>query len=98
MNQIDNSKVIKGFIAGALLFFILIPVIMIVISYLPNWMIVSELTGAEYFKANVLNDFGIKLIISTFVSPIFTVLVVFIIFKIMDMRAAKKDQQDEFDK
>ena len=53
MNHIDTNKVIKGFIAGALIFFILIPIIMIAISYLPNWMIVSELTGSEYFKANV---------------------------------------------
>lgn len=90
MNHIDTNKVIKGFIAGALIFFILIPIIMIAISYLPNWMIVSELTGSEYFKANVLNEFGIKLIIATFVSPIFTVLIIFIAFKLLDMRDSKK--------
>ncbi len=96
MNHIDNNKVIKGFIAGALVFFILIPIIMIAISYLPNWMIQSELTGSEYFKANVLNDFGIKLIISTFVSPIFTILVIFVVFKIMDMKDGKKEEKDEW--
>ena len=90
MNHIDTNKVIKGFIAGALIFFILIPIIMIAISYLPKWMIVSELTGSEYFKANVLNEFGIKLIIATFVSPIFTVLIIFIAFKLLDMRDSKK--------
>ena len=90
MNHIDTNKVIKGFIAGALIFFILIPIIMIAISYLPNWMIVSELTGSEYFKANVLNEFGIKLIIATFDSPIFTVLIIFIAFKLLDMRDNKK--------
>ncbi|MBR5266035.1 MAG: hypothetical protein IKV63_05425 [Clostridia bacterium] len=98
MNRIDPNKVIKGFIAGALVFFILIPIIMIAISYLPNWMIESTLTGSDYFKANVLNEFGLKLIIATFVAPIFTVLVIFVFFKITDIQAEKKAKKDEMKK
>lgn len=93
MNQTYiNNKVIKGFIIGAVIFFICIPIIMAAISYLPNWMLESDLTGFEYFKANFFNDFGLKLVIATFVSPFVTVAVTFIAFKLLDIRDEKREK------
>lgn len=69
----DTNKVIKGFIIGAIAFFLLIPIIIIALSYLPSFMLSSDsIAPSEYFKTNVLDNLGLKLVIATFVSFLLT--------------------------
>ena len=68
----DANKVVKGFIIGIVGYFLITFLIMVGLSYLPNWRISSSLVGMEYFAANLMDNFGLKLVIATFGSIVIT--------------------------
>lgn len=92
-----TKKVIQGFIIGAILFFIFIPIIIAIVSYIPPLRLESDLTGFEYFKATFFNDFSLKLIIGTFLSPFLTVGVTFAAFKLLDIRDKRREEKSKSD-
>lgn len=76
----DANKVVKGFIIGIVGYFLITFLIMVGLSYLPNWRISSSLAGMEYFAANLMDNFGLKLVIATFGSIVITGIIALIIF------------------
>ena len=77
----DMSKVVKGFLIGVVVFFIVATLLVIGVSYLPSFMMKLDAPEAEYFRRNVLHNFGLKLIIATFGSFVITAVGALLVFK-----------------